>query len=94
MANYAVYTLINGLDEKAFFKRFGVSLDRQCGEALRYLQESGLVAFSKGVWKFSGKWGIRRLLEYIALSRVLFGEDTFVAFTDPLFKTIRFATRL
>ncbi len=58
-----------------FLSDFGVSLDQHCGGALRYLQQSGLVAFSKGIWKFSGKWEIRRVQEYFALSRVLFGEE-------------------
>jgi coproporphyrinogen III oxidase-like Fe-S oxidoreductase len=74
MAHYAVIALINGLDEKVFFQRFGVPLDRHCGEGLRYLQQSGLVAFSRGVWKFSGKWEVRRIREYVVLSRALFGE--------------------
>jgi len=74
MSHYAVLALINGLDEQAFLKRFRVSIDRHCGEGLRYLQESGLVAFSKGIWKFSGKWEIRRIREYFALSRALFGK--------------------
>jgi coproporphyrinogen III oxidase-like Fe-S oxidoreductase len=75
MAHYAVIALIDGLDEKAFFQRFGVPLDQHCGEGLRYLQESGLVTFSKGMWKFMGKWEFLRVREYVALSRVLFGED-------------------
>ena len=75
MAHYALIALINGLDENIFFKRFGVSLEGQCGEALSYLQEFGLIAFSKGVWKFSGKWEFRRVFEYVALSRVLFPEE-------------------
>ena len=75
MARYAMLAAINGLDEQIFFKRFGVSLDRHCGEGLRHLQHSGLVAFSKGIWKFSGKWEIRRVREYVVLSRALFGED-------------------
>jgi oxygen-independent coproporphyrinogen-3 oxidase len=75
MAHYAVIAVLNGLDEQIFFKRFGVSLDRHCGEGLKYLQQSGLVTFSKGVWKFSGKWEIPRVREYIALSRALFGEN-------------------
>ena len=75
MAHYAVIALFNGLNEQSFFKRFGVSLDRPCGEGLRYLQQAGLVAFSKGTWKFSGKWEVRRIREMVALSRVLFAED-------------------
>ena len=75
MAHYAVIALIDGLDEQVFLQRFGVSLDRHYGEGLRYLQQSGLVAFSKGIWKFSGKWEIRRLHEFATLSMVLFGED-------------------
>ncbi len=75
MAHYAVIAVINGLDEQVFFQRFGVSLDRHCGEGLRYLQQASLVAFSKGIWKFSGKWEVRRVHEYVALSRVLFGEE-------------------
>ena len=74
MSYYAMIALIYGLDEKVFLKRFGVSLDRHCGEGLRYLQKSGLVAFSKGIWKYSGKWEICRIREFILLSRVLFGE--------------------
>jgi len=76
MSHYAVREIINGLDEQAFLDRFGVSLNQHCGEGLRYLQESGLVAFSKGIWKFSGKWEVRRICEYVALSRILFGKDT------------------
>ena len=75
MSHYALIAVIKGLDEQVFFKRFGVSLDQHCGEGLRYLQQFGLVAFSKGIWKFSGKWEVRRVREYFALSRVLFGED-------------------
>ncbi len=75
MSHYAVIALINGLDEQVFLNRFRVSLDQHCGEGLRYLQQSGLVAFSNGIWKFSGKWEIQRIREYFALSRVLFGED-------------------
>jgi coproporphyrinogen III oxidase-like Fe-S oxidoreductase len=75
MAHYAVIAVINGLDEQVFLKRFGVSLDQHCGEGLRYLQQSGLVAFSKGIWKFSGTWDVRRIREYVVLSRALFGED-------------------
>ena len=75
MSHYALIAVINGLDEQVFFKRFGVSLEGHCGEGLRYLQRFGLVAFSKGVWKFSGKWEVRRVREFVALSRVLFGED-------------------
>ena len=75
MSNYVLIGIINGLDEQTFFKRFGTSLDRHCGEGLRYLQHSGLVAFSKGIWKFSGKWEVRRVREYAALSRVLFGQE-------------------
>jgi oxygen-independent coproporphyrinogen-3 oxidase len=75
-ALYAMYALIKGLDEQVFFKRFGISLDQQCGEGLRYLQQFGLVSLTKGTWKFSGKWEIRRIYEYFALSRALFGDDT------------------
>ena len=75
MAHYAVIAAIVGLDEQIFAKRFGTSLDRHCGEGLRYLQQSGLVSFSKGTWKFSGKWEVRRIREYFALSRVLFGKE-------------------
>ncbi|MEI7998588.1 MAG: hypothetical protein WCH62_03680, partial [Candidatus Omnitrophota bacterium] len=39
------------------------------------LQQLGLVSFSKGIWKFTGKWEILRIREFVALSRVLFGED-------------------
>lgn len=74
IAHFAVIAIINGLDEQVFLRRFGVSLDRHCGEGLRYLQQFGLVSCSKGVWKFSGKWEVRRIREYVALSRVLFGE--------------------
>ena len=74
MAHYAVIAIIDGLDEQTFSRRFGVSLEQHCGEGLRYLQRFGLVAFSKGTWKFSGKWEVRRVREYVALSRVLFGE--------------------
>ncbi len=75
MAHYAVIAIIDGLDEKVFTRRFGVSLKKHCGQGLRYLQQVGLVSFSGGIWKFSGKWEIRRVREYIALSRILFGED-------------------
>jgi coproporphyrinogen III oxidase-like Fe-S oxidoreductase len=75
MAAYAVHAIINGLNEQVFFDRFGISLEQQCGEGLRYLQEAGLVSYSKGTWKFSGKWEIRRIYEYFSLSRILFGED-------------------
>jgi oxygen-independent coproporphyrinogen-3 oxidase len=75
MAHYAVIAVLEGLDEKAFLARFGVPLDRYCGEGLQYLKQSGLVSLSKGVWKFSGQWEVRRIRDYIALSRVLFGED-------------------
>jgi coproporphyrinogen III oxidase-like Fe-S oxidoreductase len=75
MSHYAVLAIINGLDEKEFYKRFGVSLDQHCGEGLRYLQEFGLASCSDGVWGFSGKWEFRRVREFHALLRVLFGED-------------------
>jgi len=77
LAHYALLAIIkdNGVDEQVFFKRFGVSLEGHCGEGLRYLQQSGLIIFSKGKWKFSGEWDLRRIREYFALSRVLFGED-------------------
>ena len=75
MSHYAMFAIMSELDEQVFFQRFGVSLDQHCGEGLRYLQQSGLVAFSKGIWKYSGKWEIRRIYEFVALSRILFGED-------------------
>jgi coproporphyrinogen III oxidase-like Fe-S oxidoreductase len=76
MGHYAVFSILNdGLDEQVFLRRFGVSLDAHCGEGLRYLQQYGLAAFSKGVWKFSGKSDVLRVSEYIALSKVLYGED-------------------
>lgn len=75
MAHYAVIAMIEGLDGQDFSKRFGVSLDDHCGEGLRYLQQSGLISHSKGVWKFSGRWEVRRIREYVALSRILFGEN-------------------
>ena len=75
MSNYAVFALIYGLDERVFLKRFGVSLDLHCGEGLRYLKKSGLVSFSKGIWKFSGELTIRRFHELVALSKVLYGEE-------------------
>ena len=75
MSQYALLAAINGLDEEVFLKYFGVSLDKHCGEGLRYLQRYGLLAFSEGKWKFSGKWEFRRVREYAALSRVLFGDE-------------------
>lgn len=75
MSHYAVLAVMNGLDEQAFLKRFGVSLDEHCGEGLRFIQKFGLMSFSKGVWKFSGEWEFRRVREFHALLRVLFGED-------------------
>ncbi|MCC6758843.1 MAG: radical SAM protein [Candidatus Omnitrophica bacterium] len=74
MSHYAAIAIMDGLNEKVFARRFGVSLEKQCGEALRFLQQEGLVTFSKGVWKFSGKWEIRRIREYIVLTRILFGQ--------------------
>lgn len=74
-SHYAVLAIFYGLDERAFFRRFGVSLDQHCGEGLQFLRQSGLVALSKGVWKYSGKWEIRRLHEFTSLARILFGEE-------------------
>lgn len=82
MSHYAVIAVIKGLDEQVFLQRFGVSLDQHCGEGLRYLQQSGLVTFSKGIWKFSGKWDVLRIHEYFALSRVLFGGDLLLRLRD------------
>jgi|CXWL01.1.fsa_nt_gi oxygen-independent coproporphyrinogen-3 oxidase len=89
MVHYAVLAIIkdNGLDEQIFFQRFGVPLDQLCGEGLRYLQQSGLVAFCKGVWKFSGKWEIRRIREYFAFSRVLFRESLLLRLRVHYLKT-------
>ncbi|MBF0571232.1 MAG: radical SAM protein [Candidatus Omnitrophica bacterium] len=86
MAQYAMFALINGLDENVFFRRFGVPLEQHCGEGLKYLQEFGLVAFSKGIWKFSGKWEVRRIFEYAALSRALFGEDFLLRLRERFIK--------
>ncbi len=75
MSHYAVFAIMHGLDQKMFYKRFGVSLDQHCGEGLRFLQRSGLITCSQGVWKYSGKWEISRLYEFLSLSRVLFSEE-------------------
>lgn len=74
MSQYALLAAINGLDEKVFQQRFGISLDAHCGEGLRFLKDHGLLSCTKGVWRFSGKWEFARVREYAALSRVLFGE--------------------
>ncbi|MBF0510752.1 MAG: radical SAM protein [Candidatus Omnitrophica bacterium] len=76
MARYAIMAIItDGLDEKVFLNRFGVSLKQACKGGLNYLKSLGLVGSFKGVWKFSASWEIEHLREYIALSRVLYGED-------------------
>jgi oxygen-independent coproporphyrinogen-3 oxidase len=71
---YALTSLFDGLDEQVFTRRFGVSLERSCGDGLRYLQRAGFVSLDKGVWKFSGDWKISRLNEFFILAKVLFGE--------------------
>ena len=87
MSSFAVNALINGLDERVFLKRFGIPLEQHCGEGLRYLQEAGLLNVSQGVWKFHGKWEVRRLRELIALSRCLYGEGLLTRLRASFHKT-------
>lgn len=75
MSHYAVFAIMHGLDQKLFYERFGVSLDQHCGEGLRFLHRLGLVSCSQGIWKYSGKWEISRLYEFVSLSRILFSEE-------------------
>lgn len=75
MAHYAIIMMLEGMDERAFVKRFGVSFKNIFGDDLGFLQREGLVNFSKGVWKFSGSWEISSVRAYVALSRILFGQD-------------------
>ncbi|NTV29219.1 MAG: radical SAM protein [Candidatus Omnitrophica bacterium] len=76
MAHYVLVEIIgnNGLDEQDFFARFGGPLTKNCIDGLHYLHRSGLVARSRGTWKFDGNWEIDRIGEFMALSRMLFGE--------------------
>lgn len=75
MSHYAAINIFDGLDEKAFLKRFGRSLSEHCGEGLQFLKGFGLVENSNGVWKFAGKWEFGRVRELYALSRIFFAEE-------------------
>ncbi len=86
MARYVMYSIFNGVDEQLFLKRFGVLLSSQFGEELRYLQGVGLIELSKGMWKFSGKWEIKRVVELATLSRVFFGSELLSRLRSHFFK--------
>jgi coproporphyrinogen III oxidase-like Fe-S oxidoreductase len=75
MSHYAVHQIITGLDENIFFKRYGVTLEKHCGDGLRFLKSFGLVEYTNGVWRYTGEWEFRRVRDFYALIRILFGEE-------------------